>query len=118
VGTLHESPTPYIPSSRRATLLWPGVFIAYRMVIAYDPEENLEELNQMSVENIDEIVLDILDGMSLRDKAAIAQLDEGDVPYLQYAFAKIADEDDELGRNVMHLIWKVLQETHRVRVVK
>jgi len=73
---------------------------------------------QVTYQDIDEIVLDILDGMSLRDKAAIAQLDEGDVPYLQYAFDKIVGENDELGRNVMHLIWKVLQKTHRVRVVK
>jgi len=72
----------------------------------------------MSAEDIDEIMLDILDGMSLHDKAAIAQLDEGDLPYLQYAFEKIVGEDDEMGRNVMHLIWKVLQETHRVRCVK
>ena len=72
----------------------------------------------MTYQDIDEIVLDILDGMSLREKAAIAQLGEEDVPHLLYAFSTLVGEDDELGEAVMYRIWKVLQETHRVRVVK
>jgi hypothetical protein len=36
--------------------------------------------------DIDQIVQDILADMPLRDKAAIANLDERDVKYLQYAF--------------------------------
>ena len=67
---------------------------------------------------IDQIVQDILAGMPLKEKAAIANLDEEDVPYLQYAFSTLFGEDDELGKDVMHRIWKVLQETHRVRCVK
>ena len=36
--------------------------------------------------NIDQIVYDILADMSLKEKAAIANLDEDKVPYLQYSF--------------------------------
>ena len=68
--------------------------------------------------DIDQIVKDILANMSLKEKAAIAQLDEEDVPYLQYAFSTLVGEDDELGKDVMHRIWTVLQETHRIRSIK
>ena len=72
--------------------------------------------------NIDQIVLDILADMPLKEKAIIANLDEDKVPYLQYAFdvciRNQLGEDDEIGRDVMHRIWEVLQETHRVRCLK
>ena len=72
--------------------------------------------------DIDQIVQDILADMSLKEKVAIANLDEEDVKYLQYAFdvcviGKLGDDPDE-AKDVMHRIWKVLQETHRVRSVK
>ena len=38
------------------------------------------------VSDIDQIVQDILADMSLKEKAAIANLDEGKVPWLRYAF--------------------------------
>ena len=72
----------------------------------------------MTYQDIDEIVLDILDGMSLKEKAAIALMDEEDFPYLLYAFSTLVGEDDELGEVVMYRIWKVLQGTHRIRSVK
>ena len=72
--------------------------------------------------NIDQIVHDILADMPLKEKAIIANLDEDKVPYLQYAFdvciRSQLGEDDEMGKDVMHRIWEVLQETHRVRCVK
>ena len=72
--------------------------------------------------DIDQIVQDILSSMSLRDKASIANLDEGDIEYLKYAFDLSATgkigKDHDVGKDVMHRIWKVLQETHRVRRVK
>ena len=67
---------------------------------------------------IDQIVQDILADMSLKEKAMIANLDEEDVPYLQYAFDTLVGEDDEIGKNVMRRMWEMLQETHRVRRVK
>jgi len=72
--------------------------------------------------DIDQIVQDILADMPLKEKAAIANLDEGKVPYLQYAFDTCIrsqlGRDDILSKDVMHRIWQLLQETHRVRCVK
>ena len=72
--------------------------------------------------DIDQIVQEILSDMSLKEKAAIANLDEGKVPLLQYAFdVYLSDNlgmDDKKGKDVIHRIWGVLQETHRVRCVK
>ena len=71
---------------------------------------------------IDQIVQDILADMPLKEKAIIANLDENKVPYLQYAFdvciRSQLGKDDEMGKDVMHRIWEVLQETYRVRCVK
>ena len=72
--------------------------------------------------DIDQIVQDILADMPLKEKAAIAKLDEDKVPYLQYAFdtciCSQTGSDDVLAKDVMYRIWKVLQKTHRVRVVR
>ena len=45
--------------------------------------------------NIDQIVQDILADLSLKEKAAIANLDKDKVPLLQYAFAVFLS--DKLG---------------------
>jgi hypothetical protein len=55
-----------------------------------------------------QIVQDILAAVPLRDKAAIANLDEEDVRFLQYAFdvcvtGKLG-EDHEEGKDVMYRI--------------
>jgi hypothetical protein len=75
-----------------------------------------------SSNDIDQIVQDILADMPLKEKAIIANLDEDKVPYLRYAFDACIrgqlGQDDQMGKDVMHLIWEVLQETHRVRCVK
>jgi hypothetical protein len=74
------------------------------------------------ISEIDQIVKDILADMPLRDKAAIANLDERDVKYLQYAFDVCVTgqlgKDHEEGKDVMYRVWKALQETYRVRCVK
>jgi hypothetical protein len=71
---------------------------------------------------IDQIVYEILADMPLKEKVAIANLGESDVPYLQYAFdICVSDQlgkDAEKGKHVMHRMWEVLQETHRARLVK
>ena len=70
----------------------------------------------------DQTIQDILADMPLKEKAIIANLNEDKVPYLQYAFDLCIrgqlGEDDKMGKNVMHRIWEVLQETHRVRCLK
>jgi hypothetical protein len=72
--------------------------------------------------SLDEIVQEILADMPLKEKAAIANLDEEKVPYLQYAFDVCVrsqlGKDDEMCKDVIHRVWRVLQETHRVRCVK
>jgi len=72
--------------------------------------------------NIDQIVQDIFADMPLKEKAAIANLDEDKVSYLQYAFDVCIrgqlGKDDEISKDVMHRMWEVLQETHRVRNLK
>jgi hypothetical protein len=76
----------------------------------------------MTYKDTDQIVQDLLADMPLRDKAAIANLAEEDIKYLQYAFDVCVTgqlgKDHEEGKDVMYRIWKVLQETHRVRSVK
>ena len=71
--------------------------------------------------NIDEMVQEILSDMSLKEKAAIANLDEEKVTYLQYAFdicvRNRLGSTDETGKDIMHRILEVLQATHRVRCV-
>ena len=59
-----------------------------------------------------QIVQEILADLTLRDKAAIANLDEEDVRFLQFAFdvcvtGKLG-EDHEEGKDVMYRIWKLL----------
>ena len=64
---------------------------------------------------------DILAGMSLKEKALIANMDEKSLPYLQYAFdvyiSREVDNDPETGQEIMQRIWQTLQETHRIRLV-
>ena len=71
---------------------------------------------------IDQIVQEILADMPLKEKAAIANLDKDDIPYIQYAFdvcvSSQLGKDDEMGRDVMHRVWRELQGTHRIRSVK
>ena len=72
--------------------------------------------------DIDQIVKYILADMSLKEKVAIANLDEDEVPYPKYAFDVCVQSqlgmDDELSKDVIHRIWEVLQGTHRIRSIK
>lgn len=71
--------------------------------------------------NMQQIVADILSGMSLKEKSLIAHMDEKSLPYLQYAFdvyiSKNTGDDPETGREIMKRVWQTLQETHRIRIV-
>ena len=70
---------------------------------------------------VDRIVDDILEGMSLKEKSLIAHMDERSLPYLQYAFdvyiSREAGDDAELGQAIMKRIWQRLQATHRIHLV-
>ena len=77
-----------------------------------------DEKWQLQKNDVEQIVQEILADMPLKEKAAIANLDEEGVPYLPCACDKLVGEADEMGKDVMHRIWEVLQETYRVRCVK
>jgi hypothetical protein len=72
--------------------------------------------------DIDRIVANILSAMSLKEKSLIANMDEKSLPYLQYAFdmyiSQNMGDDPEAGREIMRRIWQILQETHRIRIVR
>jgi len=82
----------------------------------------LMKRNYSDTLNLDRIVTDILSGMSLKEKALIANMDEKSLPYLQYAFdvyiSKDIGDDPETGQEIMKRVWQTLKETHRIRLVK
>jgi hypothetical protein len=71
---------------------------------------------------IDQIVQEILEDMSLKEKAEIANLEENDILHFQDLFDTYISgqlgQGDKMGKDVMNRIWQLLQETHRVRCVK
>ena len=71
---------------------------------------------------IDQVAQDILADMPLKKKAAIAKLDKDSIPYIHYAFDICVfgrlGKDNKMRKEVMHRIWEVLRETHRLRCVK
>ncbi|MCB2141121.1 hypothetical protein KQH27_00270 [bacterium] len=71
---------------------------------------------------IDQIVQEILEDMSLKEKAEIADLEEKDILYFQDIFDTYISgqlgQGDKMGKDVMNRIWEVLRETHRVRILK
>lgn len=78
--------------------------------------------NESSSLDMDAIVTDILGGMSLKEKSLIANMDEKSLPYLQYAFdiyvSRQIGDDPDAGRKIMARVWRSLQDSHRIRLVK
>ena len=78
--------------------------------------------NKHNTLDMDRIVADILSGMSLKEKALIANMDKKSLPYLQYAFdvyiSRNIGDDQETGQEIMKRVWQTLQETHRIRIVR
>jgi hypothetical protein len=75
-----------------------------------------------SADQLQQIVSEILAGMSLKEKSLIAHMSARSLPYLQYAFdiyiERQIGNDPELGREIIQLLWERLQETHRIRLVR
>jgi hypothetical protein len=67
------------------------------------------------------LVQEILADMSLKEKAAIASLSHEDISRFHELFDNYLSgqlgQDNEMSRDVMHRIWEMLQETHRIRSV-
>ena len=77
----------------------------------------MDDMFQTAGDVVD-IVADILDGMSFREKTIIANVEEREVPSFVETFDRIAGDDPEMSRTIVKLLWKVLHQTHRVRRVK
>jgi hypothetical protein len=78
--------------------------------------------DQFSKEILDQIIDEILSEMPLKEKASLANKNKDYIDVLQYVFnlyiqAK-KDPDDEDYKKVITEIWKRLQDTHQLRVVK
>ena len=64
----------------------------------------------MQTEYIDQIVNDILTGMSHRQRDAAAHPNPSPVPDFEDAFGQLIQEDDQTSRDVMHRIWKEFRQ--------
>ena len=77
---------------------------------------------QSLIDTAYQIADEIISEMPLRERVSLAKMNKVDVEVLQYVFNlylkdKI-DPEDEDYTYIMNAIWKRLQETHRLRVVK
>jgi ATP-dependent exoDNAse (exonuclease V) beta subunit len=75
-----------------------------------------------SQDTIAQIVDEILSEMPLEEKVSLAHMKKKEVKVLQGVFdlyirSKV-DPDDEDYENIMHELWKRVQETQLLRVVK
>ena len=78
----------------------------------------------MKKQSLSQIIDEIISELPLKEKAFFANLDEVGVAILQKVLdvhirSKIDSElDDREYNNIMDELWKRLQDTHRLRVVK
>ncbi len=85
-------------------------------------------VNKLDPDPIDSLITELLDRMSLEDRVSIANLSEDDIHVLESVMSKYLkhrlDQLSETGEDVaeatviLREIWKRLQETHKLRVVK
>ena len=81
-----------------------------------------EVKKQSLIDSMYKIVDEIISEMPLKERASLSKMKKEDVEALQQIFNlyikdKI-DPEDEDYTHIMNEIWKRLQETHRLRVVK
>jgi len=73
---------------------------------------------------VDQFIDEIISKLPLKERVSIANIDEKHVEILQRIFElfilnKTGSEiEDEEYNNIMDELWKRLQETHKMRVVK
>jgi hypothetical protein len=68
--------------------------------------------------DIEMIAQEILAGMPLKDKAAIANTNTAEGTPLEGVFDELTREDDETSKAVLRKIWDELQVTYRIRRIK
>ena len=70
---------------------------------------------------IQQIVQEVLDDMTLKEKVSLASLEANEILFYHSLFDKLVSEhlgqDDEIGKDIVNLIWKELQKTHRLRPI-
>jgi ATP-dependent exoDNAse (exonuclease V) beta subunit len=73
-------------------------------------------------DTISQIVDEILSEMPLEERVSLANMKQKEVKVLQGVFdlyiRNRSDPEDEEYENIMHELWKRVQDTHRLRVVK
>ena len=79
--------------------------------------------DQSTKNTMNQIIDEILSEMPLREQVSIANMSESGAEALQQVFGLYikcrADESEEIElRSIMKELWKRLQETHRLRIVK
>ena len=67
--------------------------------------------------DIDMIVQEILDDMSLKDKATIANTSPAAPTHFDDAFEELTRDDDETSKAVLRKIWEELYGSYRIRRV-
>ena len=78
----------------------------------------------MKEQTLKQIVDEIISELPLQDRISFTYMNKEDVAALQSVFElyirrKVGAEfDDQEFNNIMNELWKRLQETHRLRVVK
>jgi hypothetical protein len=78
----------------------------------------------MKEQSLSQIVDEIISELPLQDRISYTYMNKEDVEALQSVFelyirSKVGVEfDDQEFNNVMNELWKRLQETHRLRVVR
>ena len=77
---------------------------------------------QPLIETVHQIVDEIISELPLRERASLSKISKEDVEVIQSVFdlyvRKKIDPEGEEYTNIMHEIWKRLQETHCLRIVK
>ena len=73
--------------------------------------------------DLDQLIDEIIDGLSLQERVLIARTDGATAEVLQGALdtcirSRIGDDSDEDHPDMMTVLWQRLRESHRLRVVK
>ncbi len=78
----------------------------------------------MKEQSLSQIVYEIISELHLHDRVSTSHMSKQDVAVLQSVFeryirSKLGSEfEDEEFNNIMNELWKKLQVTHKIRVVK
>ena len=86
----------------------------------HDKDEYLEDVR---TDVIDQIIDEIIAILPLKEKVSFANMSEEDIEILQRVFdlyirSKIGFQNEDEYTVIINLLWKKLQETHKLRMIK